>query len=589
MFGVNVTMFGAPLPLEVADNLIDVRVEESIHVPARIELRYADPYFQVFDLQVFKMGMPLEVTFLSDLGPMIYRAEITAVSLEQPSGARHELSILALGRGHRFAHRTTPRTFVYQTDFMMVQQIAATYGMAVIGTPTPLVHEYVLQTQDDYAFISDRARRLDYEWWVDELGLHFQPIVLPKPAKPLVWGENLRNFNVRYSAAEHVDAVVVQSWDPDLQMPIVSTSVATPADGLEASKTIASTAKATEAQASGSFIGVKIEGGQPVENIAEGMLLANAIKERRADEQVRVRGEADGNPMIRPGAMVQVVGVGISLSGSYTISSVEHVVGVGQPFLTRFRCGGSDQGTLVDMLQPDGPGGAKPAWGTDGLVIGKVLNNIDPLSLGRILVMFPSLSLLDLSAWARVVSPGGGFMRGFQALPEIGDEVVVGFEHGDYRRPFILGGVWSMINRPAEESLINVGPTGVINRVWRSKFGHTIELRDGVTPADAMLNITYLDRVTMLSFSMAGVTLVSPMPINIASLTDVSITAGVAINLNAPLIALNGAAITLTGAEIATTGTNVNIVGATTTIEGGVVSVAGMSTAAVVAPIVTIN
>jgi uncharacterized protein involved in type VI secretion and phage assembly len=55
-------------------------------------------------------------------------------------------------------------------------------------------------------------------------------------------------------------------------------------------------------------------------------------------------------------------------------------------------------------------------------------------------VKFPSLPKDDASSyWARVVVPIAGPDRGFYALPEVGDEVICAFEHGDIQRPYVLG------------------------------------------------------------------------------------------------------------------------------------------------------
>jgi hypothetical protein len=53
--------------------------------------------------------------------------------------------------------------------------------------------------------------------------------------------------------------------------------------------------------------------------------------------------------------------------------------------------------------------------------------------------------------WITLVSLGGGRDRGFFALPEVGDEVLVGFEHGDPERPIVLGSLWNVPAR-ADES-----------------------------------------------------------------------------------------------------------------------------------------
>ncbi|MHC5832550.1 MAG: phage baseplate assembly protein V, partial [Nostoc sp.] len=76
-------------------------------------------------------------------------------------------------------------------------------------------------------------------------------------------------------------------------------------------------------------------------------------------------------------------------------------------------------------------------------LVGIVTNNKDPKGLGRVKVQFPTLTEEHTSNWARVVAPGAGNNRGFDCLPEIRDEVLVGFEHGDIHRPYIIGGVWN--------------------------------------------------------------------------------------------------------------------------------------------------
>ena len=70
--------------------------------------------------------------------------------------------------------------------------------------------------------------------------------------------------------------------------------------------------------------------------------------------------------------------------------------------------------------------------------------------MGRVRVKFPALGDTVESAWARVASPGAGKDRGMMFLPDVGDEVVVAFEHGDTRRPVVLGALYNAKDsRPA--------------------------------------------------------------------------------------------------------------------------------------------
>src|SRR5262245_6023917 len=83
-----------------------------------------------------------------------------------------------------------------------------------------------------------------------------------------------------------------------------------------------------------------------------------------------------------------------------------------------------------------------------GVAVGKVLNPIDPLMLGRVQVQLPFVDSLDLSPWARIAVPMGGPFHGDYFVPNPGDEVLLVFEHGDINAPYIIGSVWNMMSRP---------------------------------------------------------------------------------------------------------------------------------------------
>ena len=122
------------------------------------------------------------------------------------------------------------------------------------------------------------------------------------------------------------------------------------------------------------------------------------------------------------------------------------------------------------------------------MVIGIVTNNADPEGLGRVKVTFPWLCDTDESAWARLVSPMAGAGCGFFALPEIGDEVLIGFEHGDIHRPFVLGALWNGQDKPPVETSEAVGTGGKVNkRVLRSRSGHSISLNDTAGGEEIMI------------------------------------------------------------------------------------------------------
>lgn len=109
-----------------------------------------------------------------------------------------------------------------------------------------------------------------------------------------------------------------------------------------------------------------------------------------------------------------------------------------------------------------------------GVVVGVVTNNQDPDGLGRIKVKFPWLSDADESSWARLAAPMAGKERGLYFLPEVDDEVLVVFEHGDLRFPFVLGALWNGKDKPPADNAD--GKNSV--RLIKSRSGHLVRLND---------------------------------------------------------------------------------------------------------------
>jgi uncharacterized protein involved in type VI secretion and phage assembly len=109
-----------------------------------------------------------------------------------------------------------------------------------------------------------------------------------------------------------------------------------------------------------------------------------------------------------------------------------------------------------------------------GVAIGIVTNNQDPDKLGRVKVTFPWLNDREESYWARVATPMAGGDRGIYFLPEVHDEVLVMFEHGDLRFPYIIGALWNGQDTPPTHN--DDGNNNI--RLIKSRSGHLIRLND---------------------------------------------------------------------------------------------------------------
>ena len=110
----------------------------------------------------------------------------------------------------------------------------------------------------------------------------------------------------------------------------------------------------------------------------------------------------------------------------------------------------------------------------NGVVIGLVTNVADPLKQNRVKVHFPWLDDGHETDWIRIATMMAGGGRGSMFMPEVNDEVLVAFEHGDTRFPYVVGFLWNGQDDPPG--------TDVRDRKIVSKNGHPIRFLDS-TPS----------------------------------------------------------------------------------------------------------
>jgi phage baseplate assembly protein V len=118
-----------------------------------------------------------------------------------------------------------------------------------------------------------------------------------------------------------------------------------------------------------------------------------------------------------------------------------------------------------------------------GVTVGIVTNNKDPDGLGRVKATLPWMADQVETDWARVVTPMAGASRGVYFLPEVNDEVLVAFEHGDPGTPYVLGGLWNGKDKPPESN--SDGKNDL--RTVKSRSGSLIRFTD--TDGDAKIEI----------------------------------------------------------------------------------------------------
>jgi uncharacterized protein involved in type VI secretion and phage assembly len=178
-----------------------------------------------------------------------------------------------------------------------------------------------------------------------------------------------------------------------------------------------------------------------------------------------------------------------------------------------------------------------------GVTIAQVLNNIDCNGQARIQLMLPWLP--GFQPWARLACQMAGSGAGTFFVPQIGEEVLVSFNHGDVREPYVLGSLWSTLTRPP--SLL---PTDAITtRKIRTPMGHELQFDDllqSVTLTSSTQSTLTLD-TTKAEISTPAAT------VTVGVAGDITITAATKLTLSAPVIEITADTLLTASSNLAAT------------------------------------
>lgn len=154
---------------------------------------------------------------------------------------------------------------------------------------------------------------------------------------------------------------------------------------------------------------------------------------------------------------------------------------------------------------------------------GTVINNVDPMQMGRLMVQVPDVSNVLPSTWAMPCLPFGGIQSGMFVAPAIGSGVWIEFEQGNADYPIWVGCFWgSAAEVPA---LALAAPPGLQNMVLQTTLQNTFMISDAPGPTGGIL----LKSMTgaLISISELGITISNGQGASIAMVgPSVSINAG---------------------------------------------------------------
>ncbi len=432
----SVLVDGAELTQDAHDRLKEIRIVDYLRLPDVCTLEISYPRADGVDAQPFEIGKAIEVRLgavAERVAQTLFEGEI--VTLEPIFGAGGcSVTVRAYDRSHVLHRARRVRTFQNQTTSDIVEKVVTEAGLVARCEASGEPHEFIQQDNEtDWDFIWRLTDRAGLEFVVEgDVAELRRPTA--ENAIELRWPDTLRSFSPRATAVQQVQQVTLRAQDPKTKR-VIEASASRPQQVAEIGMTRDSVTVFADAA-----IHVATE---PVHTQGEGDAIAQALLDRLANGYIAAEGVAPGNPRIRAGTTVDVSGIGTSFSGTYRVAHSMHVLR-GGAYETHFA--NSPSHTVTATVGAGGP----PSFGAH-LVLGVVTNNNDPEGLGRVRVRFPALGDELESAWARIATLSAGDRRGLLMLPVIGEEVLVGFEHQDTRRPYVLGSLFNGVDKPGDD------------------------------------------------------------------------------------------------------------------------------------------
>ena len=531
---VRVTLFSEGTALPESVQIMSVTVTRAINrVPmARLVIVDGDmpnKEFPISDTNDFKPGAAIKINAgYGDDEETIFEGIVVkhAVQITGQNDAR--LVVECRDKSVKMTVGRKNANYIDKLDSDVIGTLIASPGLTADVEATTLQHKELVQYYcSDWDFMLSRA---------DANGLLViatdgtvavkAPATSSAPVLKVTYGQDLMEFHAELDARSQYASAKAVSWDMKTQAAITGTEASPATLNEQGDLSSATLAQVVD------LASYRLQTAAPTTKEA---LTQWAKAQQLKSGLARVRGRMSfqGSAKAVVGGVIELEGVGKRFSGKVFASGVTHEIGDGD-WVTEVQFGLSPQ-WFTEQSDVTAPRAAGLLPAVEGLQTGVVMKlDGDPDSEQRIQVSVPVMQAETEGVWARLLQFHGSNGFGAFFLPEVGDEVVLGYFNNDPSHPVILGSLYSSKQVPPYALAAENNTKAIVTRCKsKIEFDEDKKVITITTPGNNKIVISDDGKSILLQDQNNNKVELNPSGITLDSPKDIKLTAKGGITLDA--------------------------------------------------------
>ena len=511
---------------------------------ASLVFRDGDAALQTFPLSNktdFVPGKKIEISIGRDgLNKSAFKGIIIKHAVKVKANGNTELHVECMDVAVKMTIGRKSKYFQNVKDSDVFDDLLSTYGIRSDPETTTLKHQELVQHNvTDWDFMLLRAEANGMLLNVDDGSIKIAKPAIGNEVLQVNYGSSILEFEAEMDARFQYKSVNAESWDySNQQLFTADTSSSSFAEqGNITSEDLAQAISPDKFDMHHS--GHLLE--QELKDWTESIMLRSRLA------KIRGRARFTGFSGIKPADTLKLSGVGDRFNGKAFVTAVRQEIGDGT-WETQVQFGLDPKRYVFLHNDINEAPSAGLVGAIRGLQIGIVVQlESDPDGQDRILVRVPVIDSAGQGIWTRIASLDAGNERGAFFMPEIGDEVIVGFINDDPRHPVVLGMLHSS-NKPAPISpQDNNNEKGFTTRS-KMHLSFNDDTKTIVIDTPAGNSIT-IDEKSMkieikdqnenkITMEQSGITIESPLNIDVKAGAVLTLSGGTSLSISAPSLSV---------------------------------------------------